>query len=400
MNVSAAPNRINPPQNTVAKRRLDYIDALRGAACVWVLLHHTFSPLSAPAGVWHYPAEALVFVSRIGWLGVSLFLVLSGFCLFYPLAARHDLGEIRLNLATFVRRRARRILPPYYAALILLAALEMVVNRHYSGHWDRHSALHGRGDVLLHVLMLHNLRPDTITSVSPAFWSLALECQLYVVFPLLVWAAARFGLKSILAGTFLVALVWQTLCFQHLGFSLIWPPKFAVYYHALPGRCFEFAAGMVAASFVARPRPGQARIALALILVPVLPALYFVSEVSRFGPLCDQVWGVVFASTLVYLCGIPNTLFERNLVLRCLVWLGAISYSVYLIHLPFIWFISPQVMHLPSSLSGDYTAGVLRLPILVCLGYLFHLAFERPFMPGRPRTGRQAEDAAILSPAP
>lgn len=84
-----------------AKRRLDYIDALRGAACLWVILHHTFEHKPFLAGFWHYPSAALVHLANIGWLGVSLFLVLSGFCLFYPLAARYNLNEIELNIATF-----------------------------------------------------------------------------------------------------------------------------------------------------------------------------------------------------------------------------------------------------------------------------------------------------------
>ncbi len=383
-----------------AKRRLDYVDALRGAACLWVLLHHTFEHKPAPAGFWHYPAALVVLVANIGWLGVSMFLVLSGFCLFYPLAARYEQQGIQLKLSTFARRRALRILPPYYIALLLLVPLDLFVSHHRSHHWDWHAVLHGPKDILLHLFMLHNLSASTIGSVTPALWSLALECQLYLVFPLLVWSVMRFGLKSILAATFVVAVVWQSLCYRHFGFSLVWTPQLAVYYHALPGRCFEFAAGMAAASFVARPRPGQGRIALALILIPLVPALYFVSEVSRFGPLCDQAWGVIFAAALVLLGHVPDALFQRSAGLRSLVWVGAISYSVYLLHQPLINLLSLRQLHIQESAAGGFAEGLLRLPLLVGIGYLFHLFFERPFMPGRPRTERQAEVAAAISPAP
>lgn len=399
--------KASPPVPGSARRRLDYIDALRGAACLWVMLHHTFGYQSlafmhsaVPSGTWHRPLAALSAFSNIGWLGVNLFLVLSGFCLFYPLAARSDLREIRLNLGQFARRRARRILPPYYAALVLLSVLEIIVHHHELGVWSGRAAFQSPWDVLLHLLMLHNLTTDTISSVSPAFWSLALECQLYVIFPLLVWAAARFGLKSILAGTFVVAVIWEFACWRRLGFSMIDTQQFSVYYHALPGRAFEFAAGMAAAFFVARPRPGQARVALALVLLPLLPALYYVVKISRFGPLCDQLWGVIFAALLVLLCRVPDAYFERRPLLKGLTWLGAISYSVYLIHQPLIWIISAHRLHFPSTPQGYFEAGLLRLPLLIFLGYLFHLLFERPFMPGRPRTERQAEIAAAISPAP
>lgn len=405
MNVLSVGASTVSQQTKPAKRRLDYIDALRGAACLWVLMHHTFSSMPAPNGLLHYPVIAFTNFCSIGWLRVSLFLVLSGFCLFYPFVARGSLSEIRVNILTFARRRAMRILPPYYAALVLLSVLEIAVNHHHgghwdSGHWDWHGVLHGRKDILAHLFMLHNLWPDSIASVSPAFWSLALECQLYVIFPLLVWMATRFGLKSILVATFAISLGWQMFCYSHLGFAADWTPKLAVYYHALPGRCFEFAAGMTAAYFVACPRAGQSRTALAVILVPLLSALYFVLEVSRFGPLCDQVWGAIFASSLLLLGQVPDARFQSHPALRGLVWIGAISYSVYLMHGPLISVLSPHFLHIPDSLSHSYVIGLARIPLIIGMCYLFHLVFERPFMPGRPRTERQAEVAPALSPAP
>ena len=100
------------------------------------------------------------------------------------------------------------------------------------------------------------------------------------------------------------------------------------------------------------------------------------------------------------LCETTNTRLEQIPVARRLVWLGAISYSVYLVHFPLIHILSPAVMHIPSTTSGEVIAGFVRLPMLVGLGYLFHLAFERPFMLGHPRAQRQVEVAAATSPAP
>jgi peptidoglycan/LPS O-acetylase OafA/YrhL len=388
-----------------ARRRLAAVDPLRGLACLGVLLHHTFDYQSlefartaVPSGPWHWPLAALSACASIPW-SVNLFVVLSGFCLFYPLAARADLAAVRLDVGQFARRRARRILPPYYAALALLAVLETVDLYHRSGAWSAHAAFGGKRDVLLHLLMLHNLSVGTVGSVSPAFWSLALECQLYVLFPLLVWAAARRGIKPVLLATLLVALAWQALCWRHIGFTTVWTPRVAVYYDALPGRAFEFVAGMAAALAVVRPRAGQARAAAVLALLALPLALGYAVR-SHFGPFYDQLWGVSFAALLVLLCRVPGAAFERHGLLRGLTWLGGISYSVYLIHHPLIWMISVHRMHLPGTPLGYYAAGLLRLPLLILLGSLFHRAFERPFMPGRPRTARQAEHAAAVSPAP
>jgi len=255
------------------KRRLDYVDALRGAACAWVLLHHTFATDMVPGGMWFYPIHTLSVVSDIGWLGVNLFLVLSGFCLFYPLAARYELRDIPLNLRTFAKRRAMRILPPYYIALFILSIFEIISFRYAQGYWDFQRGVNTPKDLLVHLLMIHNFSHHTVGSVSTAFWSLALESQLYVIFPLLVWCLRKFGLKSILAITLLISVMWQWFCFHRFGFSLHWTPVLSVNYDALPGRCFEFAAGMVAAALVARPHPRHRRVALGLILTLVVPAL-------------------------------------------------------------------------------------------------------------------------------
>ena len=109
---------------------------------------------------------------------------------------------------------------------------------------------------------------------------------------------------------------------------------------------------------------------------------------------------MIFAVALVLLGQVSDAKFRQHPGLRFLVWLGAISYSVYLVHFPLIYILSLQSFHLHDSLWRGYAAGVARLPVLVGIGYLFHLFFERPFMPGRPRTERQAEVAAAVSPAP
>ena len=378
-----------------AKQHLLFVDALRGAACFWVLLHHSFASTPVPGGPLHLPLYLLVRFSDIGWLGVNLFLVLSGFCLFYPLAARAEPKQIRIDLTKFARRRAMRILPPYYAGLALFAAVAAIGYGRSTGHWNWLIAFRGAHDLLTHLLMLHNLRPDTFGSVSPAFWSLALECQLYVIFPLVVWLTARAGIKQALVVTLLIAIAWQSMCYFRLGLSMGWTSDYGVLYDALPGRCFEFAAGIAAALLVARPRLGQSQKALVVWLLALVPGLLAVLFVSRFGPLIDQIWAVVFASILVWLASTSNARFERIALLRSIVWLGTISYSVYLVHQPLIAIISPHKMHLPATAVGTILAGFVRLPILVGIGYLFHLLFEKPFI----RTGKTRVSRQSLAPA-
>ena len=267
--------------------------------------------------------------------------------------------------------------PPYYAALALFVILELFLPR--LGIALGNCTFPGWKDVGAHLLMVFNLDTATFGTINGAFWSLALESQLYLLFPGLVWLAARRGLGAALIATLAVSLVWQIAVFRHLGFSLYWTPFLATFYHALPARCFEFAAGMTAAALVARPAAGQVRWAALTAAVLLVPALGFVLRVSRFGPLCDQAWGVIFACILVLLARVPDHVFERR-GLRSLVWLGTISYSVYLIHYPLIQWATPQALHMPRQGLAAMLFDTVRVLAIIALGSVFHRAFERPFM--------------------
>ena len=345
------------------KRRLDYIDALRGFACLWVILHHAFE------GERTLP-KLLGYFCDIGWLGVSLFLVLSGFCLYYPLVRRQAPETATVPLKSFFQRRARRILPPYYLSLVV--ALVFAARFLHQNGQSLTGLTASWYDLPLHLLLLHNLTATTFASLSSVTWSLALEWQLYLIFPVLVALAARRGFHFLLVATLAIGLLWQGIAACQLGVSRVWLPSLAVVYHALPGRVFEFTCGMLAALLVARPVPGQHRKALLIGGICLVPALTLVLFFYRLGPFCDPLWGVVFASALVAL---SNTT-PRHRLARALVSIGERSYSIYLIHL-----LVMLALPLPGSLAGSpVLAGLLRSSIALLAGLAFFTVAERPFL--------------------
>jgi peptidoglycan/LPS O-acetylase OafA/YrhL len=296
-----------------------------------------------------------------------------------------------LNIKDFAKRRALRILPPYFAALALFSVIAWSAHIH-SLRWNEAV---GWKDVVSHALMLHNLWPSTFASINPAFWSLALEVQLYCVFPLLVWLATRRGLRAVALSTLVLAMAWQMFAFAKYGLSREWAADFAVAYHALPARCFEFALGMCAAAAVAHPQSSQVRIAGWLAAVLIAPALWFVLFVSRFGPFCDAVWGVLFASGVVLLSRVPQIWFLERVSLRAMTSLGTISYSVYLIHQPLIGLLAPEDFGLEvTGRVSLFTFAAVRLALVVGIGLGFYVLLERPFI------SRRTKHAPAVLPLP
>ena len=121
----------------VAQDRLAFLDGLRGLAALYVVLHHAALEVRG-ASPWRV-VEWSRGLLRHGHFAVAVFIVLSGYCLMRPVA-NDPRGRLRGGIVGYLGRRARRILPPYYAALGLCWLLIAVVpglNQAQGLRWDR-----------------------------------------------------------------------------------------------------------------------------------------------------------------------------------------------------------------------------------------------------------------------
>lgn len=358
-----------------AAPRHAYVDALRAVACLAVVAYH----LSLYwLGAWRVGfAETIaraspltrLFVapSQLGFLGVSLFLVLSGFCL--QLSVRP--GE-PVRVARFLSRRALRTLPPYYASIALVSLLSL---------WPALSHMTLRPvrarDLWTHALMVHNLLPDTVWTINGVYWTLALEWQLYLVFPAAAAALRRVGARWFLLGSLLVSLSWYAALRAHPATARLTGEPYAILYESVPGRWFEFAAGMVAAELVRRGAPApRARLALASALwIPVATWVHVI-DVWAF-PLDRVVCGASFGCFL-WLASSARAPWSTAPA-RALAWIGGLSYSLYLVHQPLLIALSP--LALARGLDAAAAAGLLLgVPLSIGVAWLFFAVFERPVL--------------------
>lgn len=179
-----------PPEPGTAARgaRLHGIEGLRALAATSIVLLHCWQ-YSGPRGpVSLGPMTQLVL--RGLPLGVTLFFTLSGFLLYAPFAAALIRGEPRPSFGRYVRRRALRILPAYWAILLLVALLlGSALVWDPAGH-ARPAHIHDAGLLARNLLLIQAYDPRTVlTGIGPA-WSLAVEAVFYVALPLLVLIAA------------------------------------------------------------------------------------------------------------------------------------------------------------------------------------------------------------------
>src|SRR4051794_40211938 len=191
---AAAPAARPAPDRGPARRRLAGLDGVRGLAALFVVVNHVF--LRAFPG---YPADRAPFWAApfiYGRFAVVVFIVLSGFSLALA-PARH--GWRLDGVSRFAGRRARRILPAYWAALAFsLAVAWLVVVPPGQG-------VPGTRSVLVNGLLVQNL----VGAPSPnrSFWSMAVEAQLYLVFPLLLLMVRRWGAIAMVVAVTLVVTV-------------------------------------------------------------------------------------------------------------------------------------------------------------------------------------------------
>jgi peptidoglycan/LPS O-acetylase OafA/YrhL len=348
------------------------LDGVRGLAALFVVVHHIF--LRAFPG---YPVDTAPWWA--GWFiygrfGVVVFIVLSGFSLALAPARRGwRLGGIR----GFARRRALRILPAYYAALAFsLAVAWLVVPPPGELVPDAKS-------VAVNGLLVQNL----VGAPTPdrSFWSIAVEAQLYVAFPLLLLMVRRWGAMVMLATVTLVVATVGILGPHVSGldvFVIQSPPDLAAL----------FAVGVVTAGIVGAGAARRSWRWPALALAAAAPVLAVIAWRGSVWTLDHLFWvdlalGPAVACLIAGLAsGRPAPLL-RLLDARPIRRLGASSYSLYLTHGPIVVVVYEKVVagRVRQGVPAFVVSLALVLPLTIAFARVFARVFEIPF---RRRRGR------------
>ena len=367
----------NPDQAPIRwepKRRIPSLDALRGIAALAVVVHHAALarlPLDRHAA--YVPGVNVLYpvLFFMGTWGVTLFFVLSGFCIHLPQARKEVEGAPFIGWREFYRRRARRLLPTHYASIAFAAIAAYFVP----------TDLISRATVqtlLAHVFMVHTwVNAAVFYSINAVFWSIAVEVHFYVTYPALLWLRARVGVG-------LVPVLLGIGAFVYLA-SFLRPPgdsRFVVQ-HLFLVTWWQWGMGVALADIYVR---GQVTHVARFVVFP--GAIWVWGMLSLAVAYVDPVvagahvrlWiAPVLCAAVLMSAAIGR---GRDQGARPLEWLGDFSYSLYLMH-PVALALMARVLP-PGTLPGAL-AMAIDIAAAIAVSRAFFFLIERHFLNTLPR---------------
>lgn len=333
------------------------IDGLRAVAVLAVVFHH--------AGLGGFSG---------GFVGVDVFFVITGYLITNIL--HEEMRQGRFSLLSFYERRARRLLP----ALFLVLAASLIAGWIWLSPVDFEALARSAAASLAflsNVWFWHNSGGyfDAANDSLPLLhtWTLALEEQFYIIFPLFLLVLVRRGQPVMLGCT--LALVAASLMLSAWATPRL--PQASFY--LLPTRLWELGFGAVLAlGFAPQTGPRWVResagfAGLAAIILAV--ALYNGETVF---PGLAALAPVLGAAALIWAGGAGGSLIGRLLSWKPFVMVGLVSYSLYLWHWPVMAFARNRLM--VSELQPTWQVGTIALSFL--LAFATWRFIERPFRAG------------------
>ena len=325
------------------------IDGLRALAVVPVILFH-----------------AGFEVFRGGFIGVDIFFVISGYLITTILV--EDIENNRFSIISFYERRARRILPA-----LLFVILVCIL---FAWMWMLPSQMKDFSRSLVAVILfISNVlfwRESGYFAAAadekPLLhtWSLAVEEQYYLLFPIFLFLAWRFGRNKVF---------WMIIIFAIISLILSewgWRNEPTANFYLAPTRAWELLSGSITA-FIVHKRGVQSSNLLSLLgLTAIIFSIFAFSETTPFPSVYSLV--PVIAVVLLILFAGKETFVAKLLSTKIFVWGGLISYSAYLWHQPLFAFARIKEF-------GEPELGLMLFLIFACifLGFFSWKFVEQPF---------------------
>ncbi len=364
----------------IPQGRIPELDGLRGMAILLVMVGHYFSvpgigSASLLNGYWF----------RLGWTGVDLFFVLSGFLIGGILLGVRDSPNY---FKTFYARRFFRIIPLYYAWILIYVILSVLAGDFISARIG--SVQKVDVSILAHFLFLQNFHEFLKGTVSfwwfSSTWSLAVEEQFYLIIPLLVRYLSKRALAFVLVLVTLGAPILRFVVLNNFSDG----PWLA--YRLMPCRADSLAVGVLAALLWNNPRARAWLETHALILYGLFAALfagvaylwrYHSDPLLPLTQIAGYTWlALFFAVWLLLVISRRKSILSAIMRLGFLRDIGGVSYCIYIIHTAVYLFCHMILLHALPEVTDGRAAAVTLLAALMtyAIAKLSWKYFEQPLL--------------------
>jgi peptidoglycan/LPS O-acetylase OafA/YrhL len=338
--------------------RLSYIpsiDGLRAIAVIGVLLYHLHPDL-LPGG----------------FVGVDVFFVISGFLITRIILAESEAGQF--SFRDFYQRRIARIFPVFF--VVLLATLVTAKLVYTPDNFSAVGSMAAASSLCIANLKLlfqgdyFQIEPDSQPLMH--YWSLSVEEQFYLILPLIIILAHRYHVsrRKLLTATVAVAILSFASCvlltWTHANFA----------FYLLPTRAWELLAGSLLAfsDLQAKQAPSRWRSLMPWIgMIAILVSYAFMDGETNSFPGFIALLPVLGGAALIAGAQICSSPINRLLAMPPVVFIGKISYSLYLWHWPIYSFIDYSLF----AESFTYRTS-LKVAIVVVISVLSYFAIEKP----------------------
>jgi peptidoglycan/LPS O-acetylase OafA/YrhL len=303
------------------QQRIPELDGLRGIAIMLVIFFHYLNNQLLTAG--NFIGKALCKATSFGWIGVDLFFLLSGFLIGTILIQNKNSKNY---FSTFYLRRLVRIIPNYF--LLIIVFMIILVVPYFAGDYF----LTGNNvlPIWSYFTMVHNFFMARLNNLGngamSVTWSIGIEEQFYIVFPFIVYYLKDKWLPYLLIVAIVLAVIFRM---QYNN----WIPAYVL----LPCRMDAIAFGALIAWFNYHydlkewvNRKYNWLLLVMTIDIFVCGLLYY--KYADLGSLRNTYFGIFFSLCLVFALTKKNTFYAALLRNKIFVWIGTISYSLYLFH--------------------------------------------------------------------
>lgn len=309
------------------------IDILRFFAAMSVVVYHCIEHFSWTT----FPTDYGTFWFRMGWIGVDIFFVISGFVISLAAFSQIDRNGVKGFRRAFMKKRLCRIIPLHYLTIlifIIFLSPSLIYN-------------HFTVNLLSHLLFVHNFSYFTHGDINGVNWSLGAEMQFYILIALLAACLRNGNVYKVIIAALLITYCWRLMIiycsnagvFSNFFHTFVWATQ-------LPGMLDEFLVGYLIARFV------RSRHAVNVFSYKFTPAILFFAfsimlyfllttylNYSSFWPHPLMVLffrtciAITFGVLIVFLCSLKVKKSIR-VILTPFYYGGTISYGIYLWHYP------------------------------------------------------------------